>query len=84
MTSQASCGRTRPKRARCLEPRSALWVAYYREVRYAGCDRANDGDMLLFQYGVYDWGDGSYVELDFVRQFIASGQSDDSQTEQLH
>ena len=37
-------------------------------------DRNNDADMLLFQYGVYDWGNGKNLEIDFVRQLI---QNDD-------
>lgn len=31
-------------------------------------NRRNDEDMLLFQYGVYDWGKGKNLEIDFVRQ----------------
>lgn len=26
--------------------------------------------MLLFQYGVYDWGNGKNLEIDFCRQLI--------------
>ena len=26
--------------------------------------------MLLFQYGVYDWGNGKNLEIDFVRQLV--------------
>ena len=26
--------------------------------------------MLLFQYGVYDWGEGKNLEIDFVRQLV--------------
>lgn len=32
--------------------------------------RSEDADMLLFQYGVYDWGEGKNLEIDFVRQII--------------
>lgn len=59
-------------------------IRYYREIEYARCDRANDGDMLLFQYGVYDWGNGRYFELDFVRQFLVGRAFGQSQMEQLH
>lgn len=31
-----------------------------------------DADMLLFQYGCYDWGGGEAFQLDMTRQFIAS------------
>jgi len=30
-----------------------------------------DGDMLLFQWGTYDWGGGRWFEMDLTRQFIA-------------
>ena len=32
--------------------------------------RDEDAYMLLFQYGVYDWGDGKNLEIDFVRQLL--------------
>ena len=41
------------------------------------CDPGNpDSDMLLFQYGVYDWGNehGRHFALDITRQVIAAGQ----------
>lgn len=46
-----------------------LLIDYYREVEFAEVDRADDGDMLLFQYGTYDLGAGRYFEVDFTRQF---------------
>ena len=33
-------------------------------------NREEDADMLLFQYGVYDWGNGKNLEIDFVRQLV--------------
>ena len=33
-------------------------------------NRDEDADMLLFQYGVYDWGEGKNLEIDFVRQLV--------------
>ena len=33
-------------------------------------NRDKDADMLLFQFGVYDWGEGKNLEIDFVRQLI--------------
>ena len=33
-----------------------LMAAFYRDVRAEDCDLDADGDMLLFQWGVYDWG----------------------------
>ena len=32
--------------------------------------RDEDADMILFQYGVYDWGEGKNLEIDFVHQLI--------------
>ena len=33
-------------------------------------NRQEGADMLLFQYGVYDWGNGKNLEIDFVRQLV--------------
>lgn len=67
-------------------PQTAIdaFVEHFRQARYAGCDPADDADMLLFQYGVYDWGKGAHFEVDFVRQFIVGIETDDHQMEQLH
>jgi hypothetical protein len=46
-----------------------LLIDYYQEVEFTEVDRADDGDMLLFQYGTYDWGNGPFFEVDFTRQF---------------
>jgi hypothetical protein len=43
--------------------------AFYQSVAAGGCD-VPDGDMLLFQWGTYDWGAGKYFELNITRQFI--------------
>lgn len=45
-------------------------LAFYQDVRAEGCDLAADGDMLLYQWGTYDWGHGKHFELDVTRQFI--------------
>ncbi|MCG3132770.1 MAG: hypothetical protein FLDDKLPJ_03636 [Phycisphaerae bacterium] len=45
-------------------------VAFYVEQRAEGPDIDADGDMLLYQWGVYDWGKGERFELSIVRQFI--------------
>lgn len=54
-----------------LSPQSFLpvFICYYREVEFPELDRLQDQDMLLFQYGTYDWGDGRFFEIDFTRQF---------------
>jgi hypothetical protein len=45
-------------------------MEFYRSVRADDCDIDADGDMLLFQWGTFDWGDGGEFELDITRQFI--------------
>jgi len=52
-------------------------LAFYRDVRADGCDPARDGDMLLYQWGTYDWGQGSQFELDITRQLILADREDE-------
>jgi hypothetical protein len=40
-------------------------------------------DLLLYQWGTYDWGDGRYFEINITRQFIESGLEDDDAISQL-
>jgi hypothetical protein len=56
--------------------------AFYRDVRPEGCERL-DGDMLLFQWGTYDWGKGRYFNLDLTRQFILEDTADEQGIFQL-
>ena len=42
----------------------------YRSASADGCDISSDGDMLLFPWGTFDWGDGDYFEIDVTRQFM--------------
>ena len=57
---------------------------FYRSTRAADCSLEHDGDMLLFQWGTYDWGKGRHFELDITRQFIRdSGDDDDDDIWQL-
>jgi hypothetical protein len=55
-----------------LTPADLLDIAvnFYEMYPCDGCDPQEDADMLLFQCGVYDWGEGKNFEVDFVRQFI--------------
>jgi hypothetical protein len=53
-------------------------IGFYTEIRAEGCDVDEDADMLLFQWGVYDWGDGEFFEYDLTRQFIIQKGSEDS------
>ncbi len=55
----------------------AKMCAFYRDIRAADADLEADGDMLLFQWGTYDWGDGERFEIDITRQLIRDGAEDD-------
>ncbi len=55
-------------------------IEFYRSTRADDCAIDSDGDMLLFQWGTYDWGMGPQFELDITRQFIrAAGEDEDIQ-----
>jgi len=47
-------------------------LGFYRQIRASGCPVEEDGDMLLFQWGVYNWGHGETYSYDITRQFILS------------
>ena len=54
-------------------------LAYYAGERADGCDLAGDGDMLLFQWGTYEWwGQRPAFEVNITRQLIVA---DDEETE---
>jgi hypothetical protein len=57
--------------------------AFYRDVRPVGCAEDPDCDMLLFQWGTYDFGEGRYFNLNLTRQFILDGAEDDEGIFQL-
>lgn len=65
-------------------PRDGLeqMFAFYESARADGC-AGPDGDMLLFQWGMYDWGEGPHFELGLTRQFIEEGLEDDDAISQL-
>lgn len=58
-------------------------LAFYRGVRTSGLVNSPDSDMLLFQWGIFDWGKGASFELDLTRQFISAGASVDHAISQL-
>jgi hypothetical protein len=63
------------------------WITrHYRTHRLPGTDLAADGDMLLYQWGVYDWGDGLLATIDLTRQIlVASDQpTEDPAIWQVH
>jgi hypothetical protein len=50
---------------------------FYRDERVEDCKIEDDGDMLLYQWGTYDWGQGRWFDLNITRQFIPDGGDDD-------
>ena len=63
-----------------------LMLDFYHDVRADDCELDNDGDMLLFQWGTYDWGAGPSFQFDITRQFILAeleGLDADSAMSQL-
>jgi len=53
-----------------------LMLGFYESVRAVGCSLDDDGDMLLYQWGTYDWGDGPSFQVDITRQFISAEDDD--------
>lgn len=49
---------------------------FYRHERASGLAEF-ESDMLLFQFGIYDWGAGPFFEIDITRQFIELKRDDD-------
>jgi hypothetical protein len=45
-------------------------VSFFREVKYQSDASTPYGDALLFQYGVYDWGQGENFDFDITRQVV--------------
>ena len=67
-----------------LSPRDGfnLMLDFYNEVRADKCDLKNDGDMLLYQWGVYEnLDDSESFHLDLTRQFIVSDGDDDAMSQ---
>jgi hypothetical protein len=58
-------------------------AAFYKDLRADDVDLESDGDMLLFQWGTYDWGNGPMFEVDVTRQLIR-GTGEDDDIWQLH
>src|SRR4051812_48897554 len=45
-------------------------IQFYKQLRADECALESDADMLLFQWGVYDWGAGAFFEYNITRQLI--------------
>jgi len=54
-----------------------LMIDFYIGVRADDVDLENGGDMLVFQWGTYDWGSGPSFQYDVTRQLISEGIDED-------
>ena len=52
-------------------------LRFYGDESVAGCRDDGAGDMLLYQWGTYDWGAGESFEFDITRQLIFADDEDD-------
>lgn len=61
-----------------LTPRAllALMIADYEGTAIPGCDREQDGDMLLAQWGTYDFFGEPEYHFDVTRQFTVTAFED--------
>ena len=55
----------------------ALMLEFYRDERADGCEIGKDGDMLLYQWGSYDWGQGETFDFNITRQFMDADGDDE-------
>ena len=60
----------------------ASMLNFYAEERTEGCDLEEDGDMLLYQWGCQDWGEGEFFEVNITRQLM-DGALEDEDIRQL-
>ena len=59
-------------------------LLFYKNVKFDALPTTADGDMLLFQYGTYNWqGTGATFQADFTRQFIHHSTTQDNEMSQL-
>jgi hypothetical protein len=54
---------------------------FYRDMRANGCLLEKEEDMLLFQWGTYDWGEGKHFSVDLTRQLIFHVPTEDELAE---
>jgi hypothetical protein len=61
------------------------FLRFYAEVHASRVtNETENGDVLLFQYGSYDFGKGLDFHFDLTRQFISEEAADDGAISQLH
>jgi hypothetical protein len=59
-----------------------MMFSFYETVKLDGSE-PDEGDMLLFEWGTYDWGQGENFQVGITRQFIETGKNDDDAISQL-
>jgi hypothetical protein len=52
-------------------------INFYIIRRVDDCELDQDGDMLLYQWGTYDWGQGRWFEFNITRQYMHTGGEDE-------
>lgn len=65
-----------------LESLMDLVLVYFQEVPFETADAENDGDMLLFEYGIFDWGQDKFFQIGLTRQLIE--MRDDEEEDEDH
>jgi len=60
-----------------------LMLQFYLDERVSHCLLDEDGDLLLFQWGSYDWGQGEHFELNISRQLMTAAGDGIEQMRQL-
>jgi hypothetical protein len=58
-------------------------IAFFQEVRPDSQIVEGSGDMLLYQWGVHDWGEGPSFQFNITRQFIEIDEEDEEIMSQL-
>jgi len=61
----------------------SLMLDFYKSVRAEDCPLDEDGDMLLYQWGMYDDKGGKSFHYDLTRQFILADSGGDEGMSQL-
>jgi hypothetical protein len=74
-----------PKQLVTILPAEGLdaMLTFYASERVLHCAFDEEGDMLLYQWGTHDWGQGEHFELNITRQFIAGPDGEDDDIKQL-
>jgi hypothetical protein len=78
-------GRNLRERNLNLSDACEAFFDFYRDLRPHGgvFEQHEDADMLLFQWGSYDWGRGEHFSFNLTRQLIVSEDAEDEDIWQL-